>query len=108
MDELTRRIYEELLTVARAGAIINYVELGDQINAETRQGIYSRLNVICRMEHAGGRPLLSAVVVNPNWQIPGRGFFTVASELGRYDAYVNKGLFWCEEVRRVHQYWENH
>ena len=48
-------------------------------NREDRDQISLLLDEISRHEHARGNPLLSAVVIHMDDNIPGNGFFTLAS-----------------------------
>jgi len=107
---MTRDIYERLKDVARAGRTITYGEISPMADLNMskppdRNEIGRLLGTICAREHEEGRPLLSAVVVRSNIGCPGKGFFTLAQELGIYDGSDDKA-FWIEEVRRVHEHWK--
>jgi hypothetical protein len=52
----------------------------------------------------GTRPLLSAVVIYRQDNIPGNGFFQMAQNVGAYTG-GDRYIFFIEELRRVHDYW---
>ena len=70
---------------------------------EDRNRIASILDGISTVEHRSGRPLLSAVVIRKDTNIPGQGFFSLAKKLGLYNG--DDTLYWVEELRHVHKYW---
>ena len=55
-------------------------------------------------ERRHGRPLLPAVVTHKDG-IPGKGFFTLARELGLLKAGQGETIFWADELRHVHDSW---
>ena len=86
MDEDTRAIRDELLRVAKGGNIARYSDVAPIANLDMslptdRSRISDMLDDISRSEHDAGRPLLSAVVIRRDTNIPGRGFFSLAREL---------------------------
>lgn len=106
---MTRGIYERLKEVARAGETITYSEIApmadlDMSSQADRTEIGRILGAISTREHEDGRPLLSAVVVLSNIGYPGKGFFTLAQELGIYDGSDDLAFF-VQELARVHEYW---
>jgi hypothetical protein len=64
------------------------------------------LGEISEDEHAAGRPMLSAIVRRDNG-IPGKGFFTLARELGKLSATDTQGeiQFWQDELEKVFETW---
>lgn len=64
------------------------------------------LGEISAEEHAAGRPLLSAVVVRNDLElpIPGRGFFQLARRLGSMAKGADEVVFWRGEFLRVCRY----
>ncbi|MGH8009989.1 MAG: hypothetical protein ACREQ3_23590, partial [Candidatus Binatia bacterium] len=62
------------------------------------------LDEINHAESAEGRPLLSAVVIGKDSNMPGSGFFACARDLRRYSGRDDLA-FWLAELRRVHDYW---
>ena len=65
------------------------------------------LDGISRAEHDAGRPLLSAVVIRRDKNMPGNGFFTLARSLHLHRDGDDL-QYWLEELRRVHDYWLEH
>jgi len=105
-----RDIYECLKEVARASQTITYGEIAPMANLNMesqadRNEIGRILGAISEREHAEGRPLLSAVVVLSEIGYPGKGFFTLAQELGVHDGSDDLAFF-VQELRRVHEYWQ--
>lgn len=103
-------VYEELKRVARAQKTVTYSQIApladlDMSNAAHRQDIARILGEISTCEYKKGQPMLSAVVVLRDKNIPGHGFFTLAKELGVY-AGNDDQVFWCQELSRVHQAWQ--
>ena len=109
MNDVVRN---ELLRVARAQEITSYSVIapvaGINLDTDAGRAVLARLlGEISTAEHAAGRPLLSAVVVLKGSDVPGRGFFTLARDLGRF-AGGDDMKFWVEEVKRVWDYWMTH
>lgn len=109
---MNEEIYQRLLSVARSQGLITYSDIAplaglDMGNAVDRNEIGRLLGDISTFEHQQGRPLLSAVVIHRDNNIPGEGFFTLARELGIYNENDDL-LFFIQELRRVHDYWHNH
>jgi len=70
-------------------------------------GLFEALDRINRAEHAHGRPLLSAVVVTGDTELPGAGFFTMARRLG-YPIPEDRDAeraFWTTQALLAHLYW---
>jgi len=106
---MTRDIYERLKEVARARRRITYGEIApmaelDMSNPADRNEIAAILDAISSREYHEDRPLLSAVVVRSDTGYPGKGFFTLAQELGIYDGSDDLAFF-VQELARVHEYW---
>ena len=104
-------IYEELKRVAATrktttyGAIAPLAEL-DMSNPADRNRIAEILGEISSHEHETGRPLLSAVVVLQETNMPGKGFFTLARELDLLKPGEEELTFFCREVTKVHETWD--
>lgn len=82
-------IYNKLREVARNQTTICYEEVGRPVglqmdNWDHRNELARLLGEISKREHEVGRPMLSAVVVHKGGTDPGKGFFTLARELGTY------------------------
>ena len=109
MDEDTRAIRDELRRVVKAGKITWYSDVAPLANLDMRlpkdrSSIAVMLDDISRSEHDGGRPLLSAVVIRRDTNIPGRGFFNLVKSLG---LPCDDGVqCWIRQLRRVHNHWQ--
>ena len=109
MPKETHAIREELLRVARIRSYINYSDIAPMagLNMESphdRNQIADILDSISQAEHDAGRPLLSAVVIRIDKNMPGNGFFALARRLGLYRAGDNFE-YWLQELTRVHDHW---
>ena len=105
-------IYEKLKEVARAKDLTNYTEVGrladlDMSTDVGRIRIAQLLDEINQYEDSEGRPIISALVKLKNAEMPGSGFFVCAQGLGKYQGGDDLA-FWIQEVKRVHNYWQNH
>ena len=105
-------IHERLIEVAQGAQEKGYVYYSDVapmagLNMDSpgdRNEIAAILDGISQAEHDAGRPLLSAVVIRRDENMPGTGFFTLARALGLHTEGDNLD-FWLAELRRVHDYW---
>ena len=105
----TQAIREELLRVAKNGSYINYSDIAPLAGlnmelAHDRNQIADILDGISQAEHEAGRPLLSAVVIRRDMNMPGHGFFALARRLGLHRQGDNLE-YWLAELRRAHDYW---
>jgi hypothetical protein len=106
---LNQEIYRRLCDVARQRHYIRYADAGaivglDMENPADRDEISRLLDEISMHEFNQGKPLLSAVVIHVQDNIPGNGFFTMAERLGRF-AGRDRLQFWLSELRSVHDHW---
>ena len=104
-------IYDKLKEVAKSGQVIHYSKIAplaglEMSLQEDRNHIANILDEISIFEHNQNRPLLSAVVIHKEDNIPGQGFFKMARGVGLYKGNDNF-LFFIEELRHVHDYWQN-
>lgn len=105
-------IREVLLTCARAGTTIPYRELAARAQVPAPHSIHNTtlaLEDLIREDHAADRPLLAALAVSRgNPGLPGRGFFMLLKELGRYDGPEQgpeaAGVF-DREIHAALDYW---
>ena len=109
MQKGTQAIHDELLRVAKVEGYVNYSDVAPMAGlnmelAHDRNQIARILDGISRAEHIAGRPLLSAVVIRKDENMPGNGFFALAKRLGLHTKGDNFE-FWLAELRRVHDYW---
>ena len=107
-----QQIYERLVLVARQQDVVTYTDIAplaelSMDNEADRLRIGGILGEISSSEYRQDRPLLSAVVIHRDNNIPGLGFFTLARELGLYHG-DNDFMFFAQELRRVHDYWRAH
>ena len=109
MDEKTKIIYEKITQVAKGGGITHYSDIAPLVGLSMdspgdRTIMSTILDKISMSEHENAKPLLSAVVILKEKNIPGDGFFTMAQGVGLYDG-IDEVQFWVKELRRVHDYW---
>jgi hypothetical protein len=112
---MNEAIYYKLVEVARAEGLISYGEVADLAgldmgNPADRTEISWLLDEINKHEAQYERPMLSAVVVRADTQMPGQGFFVCARDIGRLPASdsIEELAFWAKEVKVVHSYWVLH
>ena len=103
-------IYEQLKRIAKVQTTTTYTEIAPlaglvMCNPTDRNEIARILGEISTYEHSQGRPLLSAVVILQDKNIPGQGFFTLARELGLYSGGDDLSFF-CRELVKVHETWK--
>ena len=112
MDETQRIVYQRLIEVARAKGITNYSEVGELVDLDMstevgRIRIAQILDDINRYEATRNAPMISALVIRKDINMPGSGFFECARGLGRYRGNSDL-LFWIDELKEVHNYWQSH
>ena len=110
-SDIFDEVYCKLIKAARDKQPITYGEeiakimglppSGDHMARETGE----ILGEISEYEHLHGRPLLSAVVVGKDTRIPGKGFFTLARELGKLQEGMDERSFWERELEEVYDTW---
>lgn len=89
MDATLNIIYKRLIEVARAKGITNYSEVGalvglDMATEVGRIRIAQMLDDINRHEASRNAPMISALVIRQDINMPGSGFFECARGLRRY------------------------
>lgn len=102
-------VHEELIRVATSQQVVSYSDVAsliglDMESPEDRNRIADILEAISQREHRDGKPLLSAVVIRKDKNMPGVGFFDLGRRLGLYGG-GNDFQYWLQELRRVHDYW---
>ena len=110
MDEELR---QRLIEAARAGQLVAYGELEEMLclsfdNPNDRRIVGEYLGEISRFEVAAGRPMLSSVVWHKDMSGPGKGFFTLAVELGLADEAEAELDVAVRELKRTNEYWASH
>lgn len=86
-EALLAALHGALRQQARLGRTIGYLALAGQLRLAGPHRIHRlthALEVLVRRDHGVGRPLLAALAVGRSG-IPGRGFFQLLRELGRYE-----------------------
>ena len=114
MSEQTS-LYERLKEVARqqgSHGVITYGEIAPMLglnmeNPADRNEIGRILGAISEREHNDKHPMLSVVVVHADTRYPGKGFFTLARELGLYHG-DDELVFFVKELKKVQEYWRLH
>ena len=109
-------IYDRLKDVARGKDITYYSEIAplaglDMATEVGRIRIAQILDEINHHENDYDRPMLSAVVILKEYNMPGAGFFECARQLGKYHGAgdeKSKLMFWISELEKVHSYWRSH
>ena len=93
---------------ARRGATMTYTDLCNEVSAISfqphDQQLAHFLGQISTEEEAGGRGMLTAVVVHKHDGWPGPGFFDLARSLNR--KVTDEAAMWIEEItklQRVHR-----
>ncbi|GAB4393308.1 MAG: hypothetical protein Tsb0032_12230 [Kiloniellaceae bacterium] len=88
-QRLLHALRRELTACAKAGETVTYRDVAWRVAFPGPHAIHrltALLEVMVREDHAAGRPLLAALAVSRAQNgIPGRGFFQLLAELGRYD-----------------------
>lgn len=109
---MNEAIYHRLIEVARSGGYLTYSDIAplaglDMGSQADRTEIGRLLGEISTFEHVQGRPLLSAIVIHRDNNIPGPGFFVLARELNLHHG-TDDFLFFIREFQRVQDYWQSH
>ena len=108
---MNQEIYEELKKIARTQKVTYYAVVGriiglDMGNPSDRNKIAEILDEINYHEHKNERPMLSAVVIRQDINMPGEGFFKCARDIGKNWKGDNVS-FWAHELTIVHNYWQS-
>lgn len=87
-NDLQQQLRAVLMDHARRGETIAYLELAHAAGMQPPHLVHrvtEALEEMLRADHAAGQPLLAALATRKGGPIPGRGFFWLLNELGRYD-----------------------
>jgi hypothetical protein len=104
-------IYARLTQAAMGKQFVSYRDLSAAINlsltdAAGLNALGVLLEEIADHELAAGRPLLPAIIVNENTNMPGGGLFSYAKRKGLMKAKDKDTLaFFLKEAKKVHDYW---
>lgn len=109
-------LYGKLVELAKKSSLITYGDIAPLIDLDMaveadRDEIAKRLGAIVLYEHAGGRPMLTALVVHKGGDNnPGEGFFSAAEEIGIFNGSrqeICRLTFWVNQVTLVHNHWSS-
>jgi hypothetical protein len=106
------------LAQKKGACSIGYKELCEKCNLELdmqnpqhSKVLADSLTRISESEHENGRPLLSAIVFDKKKGLPGNGFFTMATNLKKYNGGnendLKKIAFFSQERDAVYNHWQN-
>lgn len=113
---MNQTLYDELINLARNERVAAYSDVSPLVGLsmaieEHRNQIAALLGEIARHEYENGRPMLTSLIVHRgNDNNPGEGFFSIAQEFGLFDGsrdQISRLTFWANQVRLVHNHWEN-
>ncbi len=99
-----------LLEQAKAGMTASYAELAERMRLQAPHRIHRltlALEERVKLDHTAGRPLLAAMAVG-KFGLPGRGFFQLLSDLGRYagaDSGPEAASHYAKERDAATAYW---
>lgn len=110
-DMLHRPIYEALKQIAQKQRTTTYSDIAplaglDMDSPADRDKIREILGKISTYEPHNGRPMLTAVVVHKQDNMPGDGFFELAQHLGLMGKGEDHLAFFARELTRVLQAWK--
>ncbi len=117
-EPLIGALRRELIACAAAGETVTYRDLAARTGFPGPHAIHrltELLEAMLREDHAAGRPLLAALAVSRAQRsesgagIPGRGFFQLLAELGRYrgpDQGPEAAAQHARELQAALAYWE--
>lgn len=107
-DSQKEEIRKILIQKAHGKKLISYGDLAKLMTItnldDRKEPFFEMLGEISRDEHSEGRGMLTVVVINQEFRVPGRGFFTVARELGH--AKANELEILAMESSKVFYHWE--
>ncbi len=108
----TTALTAALMDLAHAGRTAGYAELATALQLRPPHRIH-RLTIALedriRFDHQAGRPLLAAMAVG-KFGFPGRGFFQLLTELGRYtgpDSGPEAEGHYVQEREAAISYWQD-
>lgn len=109
---LKAAIRRTLIAIAGGRETVTYRDLAALADAQSPHAIHKvtlALEDLVREDHAAGRPLLAALAVSrAQGGVPGRGFFHLLTELGRYqgpDRGPEAAAAHAAELAAVWAYW---
>ncbi len=107
--EINRILYDKLKGIAKQRKRTHYEDVAPLVNLnldtiKERNELADILGKISTYEHEEGRPMLSAVVLRKDTDMPGSGFFELARELGLLTSQNEKKFFY-DEIKKVWDCW---
>lgn len=110
------KVYCTLLEVARREETTNYIDIAHTMGLQSGKPMGNQwqnktahiLGEICEYEHKHNRPMLSAVVVSKETNIPSKGFFNLARRLGKLTSSdsTDEQIFLTKEIEYVRTTWK--
>ena len=104
-------LYARLTQAAKEKKFVSYADLSAAISQPMTDGagvnaMTEMLEEIADHELANGRPLLAAIIVNENTNMPGAGLFSYAKRKGLMKPKDKDTLtFFLTEAKKVHEFW---
>lgn len=104
-------LYARLTQAAKVGTFVSYGDLSAAIGLPLTDGanvnaLNALLEEIADNELANDRPLLAAIIVNENSNMPGAGLFSYAKRNGLMKPKDKDNLaFFLTEAKKVHDFW---
>ena len=104
-------VYCKLIEAAKKKTTVNYSDLAPILGI-TSPGNYMGSEVgkiveeISIIEVLNKRPMLNAVVVAKESGLPGKGFFELATRLGKLAPQDSEKEFWESELQEVYNTWK--
>lgn len=99
------RARQALIPIARSGQRVTYVQFAAQLGDPAINGRNAGelLTMVCELEGAYQRPLLSVVVVNQHTKRPGARFCDLVREMRGWDCDDEEA--YLKELALVYEYW---
>jgi hypothetical protein len=108
--EVDEALYDRLVQAASGREFVYYNELAELTGMDNDSPHFGAqlgrlLGDISRFEVAGGRPMLSSVVVRKEDHLPGKGFFALGEELRLVQPGEDEVSFAVRQIRATHDFW---
>jgi hypothetical protein len=95
-------LYDKLIEVAQAHEKTTYDKIGSLVSSKNYNfELWRELDEIDRFVAQNDRPMISAVVINPQKGKPGQGFWACAAGLGKFAWGQDEDRFWHDELDHV-------
>jgi hypothetical protein len=108
--EVDETLYDRLVQAAIGREFVYHTELAEIIGMDADNEHFGAelerlLGDITRFEVAGGRPMLSSVVVRKEDHLPGRDFYALGEELRLVQPGEDEVSFAVRQIKATHDYW---